>query len=164
MSSISTTCQSYFKGCQDLNKFQESDSKKKVTSLVKVASYFTIIIPLIFGVIYAISSLFRKVTDIVTSTNLPIEKQLENFFANKEQEKKVFTIDNVKVGLIVNPKKESIKAGFITVKDAVLMVCDQEIPDTVLEKIKDKMPEGYTFSQVCSLKINGQTPLKALGF
>ncbi|CUI17395.1 hypothetical protein PNK_1788 [Candidatus Protochlamydia naegleriophila] len=54
---LRTICANYFSGFQELYDFKNNDASTNVIALLKAASYFTVIIPIGFGVTYGIASL-----------------------------------------------------------------------------------------------------------
>lgn len=176
-SSVSFVCQKYFEGFHDVSTFNANDTCKNLFGILKVISYFTLIIPFIFGVVYGVSSLIGRVSvqdhlssedertaSIAQRTLLGVEEQLEQLFRSQSKDQKIFTIDGSKVGVIFNPDGESLRAGFMTVRDKVVFISDKAIPQEVSNRIAAKIPAGCNHSTVCIGSINGQSIFDALGF
>ena len=176
--SISLTCKSYFEGFQDLSTFNSNETSKNVLGMLKVASYFTIVAPLIFGIVYAASSLIdrvglidtvssqcKKIISIFQKTfNPTIEEQLEQFFKSSSKTQKLFTIDGNKVGVFYNPEGEALTLGVITTCDPVVLVSDKTIPENVSKQIIAKIPKGSSYSTLCLGSINGRSTFEVLRF
>lgn len=60
---VSQNCSHYFSGFNDVFNCENS-TYQKVIGLVKIASYFTVILPLIFAAIYAVSSLIGRLCPV----------------------------------------------------------------------------------------------------
>lgn len=182
-SSVSSACKGYFGGFRDLSTFSNNDACKNILGIFKVISYFTIVIPLFFGLVYGVSSLIGRVT-VTSSENQSdgdqrvssasrralgqqtVEQQLEELFRSTTKAQKLFTIEGSKVGVIYNPGGESLRAGFLTVSDPVVLVSNKSksIPEEVSNRITAKMPPGATHSTVCFGNINGRSTFAVLGF
>lgn len=54
-------CKYYFNGFNELYNYRKNSVRDNAVAFLKVISYFTIIIPLSFGVIYELSSLFGRI-------------------------------------------------------------------------------------------------------
>lgn len=175
--SISLACRDYFQGFQDLATFKENDSYKNLAGILKIASYFTLVVPLFFGVVYGVSSLIGRITlgDPQSSENqrissvgqkklgLTMEEQLAQMFKSPIPSKKLFTIGDTKVGVIFNPNRDSIRIGFISVMDHIALVSNKSIPDEIMERISSQIPAGYTHSTLCLGSYNGGSIFTAVG-
>lgn len=176
ISSVSLACKNYFEGFQDLSTFNTNNSSKNAIGVLKVVSYFTLVIPLFVGLIYGVSSLVGRVTveDNQSPENLKtsaicrkilgVEEQLEQFFKSTTKNQKLFTIDGTKIGIIFNPGGESLKLGFMTVTDPVVLVSEISIPEEVSSKIIKQIPQNCSHSTMSMGSINGQSTFVALGF
>lgn len=63
---IKEACENYFHGLNDLLHFRFHKNDKKFFSILKIISYFTVIIPLTMGFTYAGASLFGRVSNSFT--------------------------------------------------------------------------------------------------
>jgi len=61
---IRQVCASYFKGIQELSNYKNNDNSQNLLALAKFVSYFTVIIPLAVGIVYACASLCGRVTSL----------------------------------------------------------------------------------------------------
>lgn len=52
----------YFSGFSDFCNFNKNDNKTNMLALLKILSYFTVVIPLIFGTLYGINSLSGRIS------------------------------------------------------------------------------------------------------
>lgn len=59
---ISDVCKSYFSGFQEASNFKKNDSKTNALALLKILSYFTVVIPLGFAAVYGAASLCGRVS------------------------------------------------------------------------------------------------------
>src|SRR5690348_15874231 len=59
---IADVCKNYFNGCQEISNFKNNDTKVNALAFLKILSYFTVIIPLIFTFVYAAASLYGRVS------------------------------------------------------------------------------------------------------
>src|ERR1041385_2316238 len=160
MANVSQVCQSYFEGFQDVSTCTENSATKNFLGILKIISYLTLIVPLCFGVVYAISSLIGRVSQSDSSNpqdeqigdirrnvlGKGIGEQLEDLFKSSKKIQKLFTIDGYKVGVIFNPNGEALKVGFMTVKDGVVLVSDKSLPEEVSNTVVNKIPSTYTHS------------------
>ena len=177
-STVCHTCRNYFEGFQDLSTFKANNSCKNALGMLKVVSYFTILVPLFVGLVYGVFSLIGRVS--VGDKHSPenqktssirrkvfgksVDEQLEQFFKSSRKTQKLFTIDGTKVGIIFNPGGESLKIGFMTVKDPVVLISERSVPDEVSSRITRHIPENCTHSTLLFGSINGRPTLSALGF
>lgn len=74
MTNLIPFCESYFQGFQEISSYQKNDAKTTAAALVKILSYFTVVIPAVFGMVYGLSLLYGRVTqkDVLT----PKERQV----------------------------------------------------------------------------------------
>lgn len=175
---VSRACANYFAGFQDLSTFNKNTTRQNTLSLLKVASYFTLVLPLFVGLVYGISSLVGRVSrgDGKSPENQKafaasrkvfgktIEEQLGQFFKSATKTQKLFNIDGAKIGIIFNPLGEALKIGFMTVSDSVVLVSDRSIPVEVKNRIVKCIPKGCTHSTFSFGYINGRSPFAAFGF
>jgi hypothetical protein len=61
---VSDICKDYFSGFQDLSNCKKNDYKTNVLGLLKIFSYFIVIIPLAFAAVYGAASLCGRVSKI----------------------------------------------------------------------------------------------------
>lgn len=61
-STVCHTCRNYFEGFQDLSTFNANNSCKNALGMLKVVSYFTILVPLFVGLTYGVFSLIGRVS------------------------------------------------------------------------------------------------------
>lgn len=176
--SISAACENYFTGFNDISTFNENDSYKNILGVLKVVSYFTIVIPLLLGLIYGASSLIGRVTTIENPSSNDqrvssfgqralgqnIDEQLDQLFTSSRKTQRLFTIGESRVGVIFNPNGESLRVGFITVRDPVVLISNTDIPEAVSLRITAKIPAGCSHSTLCLGSINGQSIFTVLGF
>lgn len=52
---LSSVCKSYFKGFQEFSNFKRNDNKTNSLAILKILSYFTVIIPLSLALVYGVS-------------------------------------------------------------------------------------------------------------
>ncbi len=175
---ISLACENYFAGFRDLSNFNNNDCCTNILGVLKVVSYFTLVVPLFFGLVYCISSLAGRVTIPTTLSSQDervssasqrtfgqsVEEQLETMFSSSVKTQHLFTIDGSKIGIIFNPTGEALRVGFMTVTDPVVLVSDRAIPDPIAQRITAKIPANRTHSTLSIGRINGRTPFQALGF
>jgi len=175
--SVSLACRNYFEGFHDISTFNENDACKKFLGILKIVSYFTVVIPLFLGLVYGVSSLIGRVTATENPSSedqrmssvsrrtfgQSVEEQLESMFTSSSKTQKIFTIDGNKVGVVFNPNGEALRVGFMTVSDPVVLVSDKTIPDPVTQRITAKIPPNLTHSTLCIGMINGLTPFQTLG-
>jgi hypothetical protein len=175
--SVSLACRNYFEGFHDVSTFNENDSCKNILGILKIVSYFTVVVPLFFGLVYGVSSLIGRVTATVNPSSedqrmssvsrrtfgQSVEEQLESMFTSSSKTQKIFIIDGSKVAVVFNPNGEALNVGFMTVNDPVVLVSDKAIPDPVAQRITAKIPSSLTHSTLCIGRINGLTPFQALG-
>lgn len=90
-------------------------------------------------------------------------EQLTELFSSSEKSQKIIYVDGYKIGVIFNPEGESLKLGFLTVKDGVVLISSKSLPKDVVEQVTAYIPEGYTYSILSFGSINGQSPFVALG-
>jgi hypothetical protein len=174
---ISLACENYFSGIRDLSTFNNNNSSTKALTVLKVISYFTLILPLFFAMLYYISSLVGRVT-VPTSASpqdgkvaaavkrvrgQSVKEQLDTLFASTVKTQKLFTIDESKVGVVFNPNGGSFRVGFMTCEDPILLVSDRAIPDEVVKRITAKIPPHLSHSSLIVGRINGVTPFRELG-
>ena len=81
---ISEFCVNYFSGFHLLSNYKNNNSKINSLAILKILSYFTVVMPLGFAIVYAaslcgrvikkniFSSLDKKVQDVATQTSLDI--------------------------------------------------------------------------------------------
>lgn len=55
-------CESYFSGFRDIYNFRNNDSCTNSLAVLKIISYFTVLIPLVFAVGYGAASLSGRVS------------------------------------------------------------------------------------------------------
>lgn len=172
------SCGNYLEGFQDLSTYSTNSYSKNVLGFLKVASYFTVVLPIVVGVIYGISSLLNRVsvgdsespenqkTSSVSKKvfNQTIEEQLEQFFKSSTKTQKLFNIDGFKIGIIFDPSGEAHKVGFMTIGDPIVLVSDRSIPDEVKDRVAKCMPENTSHSTLSFGSINGRPTFAALGF
>lgn len=58
---VSTVCKDYFGGFRDLSAFKKNNSCNNLLGICKIVSYFTVVAPLLFGVLYGIDSLIGRI-------------------------------------------------------------------------------------------------------
>jgi len=58
----SSICKNYFSGIQTIAKFKQNNAKTNAIAILEIFTYFTVIIPLFFGIAYAISSLIDRIS------------------------------------------------------------------------------------------------------
>lgn len=88
--------ENYFKGFQEISSYRKSEKSKTVLALLKIVSYFTVLIPLGFLAVYGISSIrgrFTKKQNLSTS-----EEKIQNK-ANKVLSKNEGPVSNNSVQL-----------------------------------------------------------------
>jgi hypothetical protein len=93
-----------------------------------------------------------------------VEEQLEQLFKSSKKTQKLFIIDEMKVGIIFNPGGESLKVGFMTVGDPVVLVSERSIPEEVASRITRYIPQNCTHSTLSFGSINGRSTFSVLGF
>lgn len=178
VNTVSLACANYFKGFQDLSTFNKNDSCKNTSGILKVASYFTIVMPLLVGLIYAISSLIGRVsvknsqspgTQKISAVSRQVfgqtfEEQLQLLFKSSTQTQKLFTIDGNKIGIIVNPTAEPFQVAFMTILDPMVLVSDKPIPDEIERRIKKWIPDNWAYTTLSVGSINGYSTFAVLGF
>lgn len=94
---VLSICKNYFNGFQEISDFKKNGSTKNVLMLLKILSYFTVIIPLSFAVTYGAASLYGRVSN---KQNLPpLDKNIKTLaktnFSKNEEEIKSRTVTNV---------------------------------------------------------------------
>jgi O-acetyl-ADP-ribose deacetylase len=58
---VSNLCKNYFNGFQEISNYEQNEAKDNTLAFLKILSYFTGVIPLCFGIVYGISSLFGRI-------------------------------------------------------------------------------------------------------
>lgn len=76
MSSVSAACKSYFQGFQDLHCDKRCDPTKNTLGFLKILTYFTIVIPLSFAIIYSCSALVGRICP--QRHRRPIDREITN--------------------------------------------------------------------------------------
>lgn len=88
------------------------------------------------------------------------ELQLEELFKSSEKAQKCFFINNRKVGVIFNPKREKVEIGFHSANTHLIVASLMPITDAIWEIIENKAPanqrtstnfydhNGYTFKDL----------------
>ena len=59
---LSDVCKNYFSGFQEVSNFGKNDKKTNVLAVLKILSYFTVVIPLGFAAVYGAASLCGRVS------------------------------------------------------------------------------------------------------
>lgn len=59
---LSDACNSYFSGFKEIYHFKKNNNKTNALALLKIMSYFTLVIPSTFAVVYAIDSLCCRIS------------------------------------------------------------------------------------------------------
>ncbi len=59
---VKTFCKSYFNGFQDVSNYKKNDAKTNVLAVLKIFSYFTVVIPFGFSVAYGTAYLYARVS------------------------------------------------------------------------------------------------------
>lgn len=99
---VSEFCKIYFNGFQDVSNCGRNNAKTNVLALLKILSYFTVVIPLGIAVVYGAASLYGRV-----SKKEPLSSQDKSV---NEQAKKTLIKDTAKVNsqidLLKLPKVE----------------------------------------------------------
>lgn len=94
--------ENYFYGFQDISNYQKNDVKTNVLAVVKILSYFTVVIPLGFATLYGAASLYGRISKKEPLS--PQDKSVNN------QAKKTSLIDaskvNSQIDLLKLPKTE----------------------------------------------------------
>lgn len=133
---VSLACADYFSGLQDLSTFNANNSTKNALGILKVASYFTILIPFFVGLIYGISSLIGRVS--VSNSQSPYSQKTSSVgrqvFGQTVEEhfldpSLVVTTANRILGDIVeiNKTKGLIKFSYTTSKELRQYNHDREV-------------------------------------
>lgn len=73
---ISEICKNYFNGFDEILNFRINDKKTNALGLLKVLSYFTLLIPLGFATTYGVASLYGRVSQNRELSS--IEKRVDN--------------------------------------------------------------------------------------
>ncbi len=178
MLSISNACKDYFNGFQDV-QLKENTASKKALGLLKIVSYFSLVLPIFVGIMYATTSLIGRVTTkkdlnsedqrVCSARDRTIGQKFENklnkLFSAKVKHQVLFNIDGHKVGVIFNPKGEALRIGFLTVANAVVLIYDKPIPAEIRDFFATKIASaGHSYSTLSFGSINGQPTFKYLGF
>lgn len=175
---VCSFCENYFSGYSDLDTFHENDSFKNFLGVIKVISYGTLVLPLFFGVLYAVSSLIGRVSvsdnlspedervSEVSQRRFPrtVEQQLDDFFTATSKAQRIFNVDDARVGIIYNPEGESLRIGLFTVTDQVVLISERAIPEAVANRIAARIPSHLSYSTLCFGSINGSPTFSYLGF
>lgn len=74
MNSVRDVCSSYFSGFSDMHCHKRCSPGINVAGLLKIVSYFTVILPLMFGIFYACSALVGRVCP--QRTRKPLDKAM----------------------------------------------------------------------------------------
>ena len=149
---ISATYKNTFNFFQDVSNHYENSTGKNISSALKIVSCFVLIASLYIGIKYAISSLNGRVSqsdssnskDVGDISEKSIDKQLEELFKSSEKTQKLFVINNLKVGVIFNPRREKIEIGLREVSDHVILASLKPVPKAVWEFIENKAPPNQT--------------------
>lgn len=93
------------------------------------------------------------------------QAQLQELFQSTERTQKLFRVDKSKIGIIFNPKREDMKFGSFIVGFPVVIVSNSNIPENILNQIKESTPEQYKNYYISEgSTFNGQSSMKLFGF
>ena len=141
-------CESYFNGFKDISNCEKNDAKANVLAVVKILSYFTVVIPLGFAAVYGAASLYGRVSkkESLSPQDKNVHDQaMKQLNSNKvctnDLKKQDFdkegphqitqTLDSKKVhsytGDLTSSQKLNIKTKFIN--DNILQIDFPEVPD-----------------------------------
>lgn len=98
-----------------------------------------------------------------STPSLTVEEHLDQIFASKTRAQKVLMVDGSKVGVIFDPEGEALNAAGVSVRDFVVLISDQKLPELVERRINAKIPATYTYSVIVMNRVNGRTPFQAFG-
>ncbi len=168
---ISATYKNTFDFFQDVSISYENSTGKNLSSALKIVSCFVLIASLYIGIKYAISSLNGRVSqsdssnskDVGDISEESIDEQLEELFKSSEKTQKLFVINNLKVGVIFNPRREKIEIGLREVSEHVILASLKPVPKAVWEFIENKAPPNQTSRNLYDAWGNGVL-FRDLGF
>lgn len=85
---VSNVCKSYFSGFQEISNFKKNDNKTNALALLKILSYFTVVIPLVFAAVYGAASLCGRVSKKydLSSHDKNINDQAKKIILNRREQ------------------------------------------------------------------------------
>lgn len=104
---ISQVCKNYFDGFSDAYNYKKNDVKTNVLSVLRIFSYFTVVIPLCFATLYGIASLYGRIREKKERSALEnkIDKLTRSSLSvNTEPAKKISKIALADVFDVYNPR------------------------------------------------------------
>lgn len=192
MSRVTNDCKSYFQGFQ--NTYKCSPEKKKITHFVgflKVLSYFTAVIPLIFGVVYAFSlcgrgkhkkilSAQEKKIDTTAQAQFPEtrafleqrRKRKQTQRAERPQKinsskiRQILRFDpDYRVGIILNPTNNILIVNNMGIGPfSAIVISDKYIPPEIMAKVYQALDGVRPGLVLTTPMYNGLPIFKAFGF
>lgn len=118
-------CKSYFNSFQDVSNYKRSNPKTNALNILKILSYFTVVIPLGIGMLYGVASLFGRINKKPQLSSL--DHQVNN------RAKKIILKNNPSETVILNKVKEE------TSKKVLLQKDNKQEDDSSLKK--EQLPE-----------------------
>lgn len=95
---ISNACKNYFNGFHDVFNYKNNNNKTNALAVLKILSYFTLIIPLGFATVYGATSLYGRVSkkQHLSSQDLSVNDQVKKIQGETPIQKADLKINSVK--------------------------------------------------------------------
>jgi hypothetical protein len=109
---ISKVCQSYFNAPKEISNFKKNDKTTNSLAALKIASYFTVVIPLGFATVYGASALYNRVNgdNRLSSKVSTLVNKIKNVFCKKPKNEINKTIPHTEINQgIENLRKKASK-------------------------------------------------------